>query len=204
MIYLMFGTIFLFSYLIGTIPTAYIIVKLVTGKDLRDVGSGNIGGTNAGRAGETQNQKYFIYFSTGILDLFKGLIPVVISILILKNNHYGINRDLIYTIAALLSILGHDTMPFIKNGRGKGVATTAGAFLPIAVVPIMIGITTFFVLRLFTPTASKRSIISLIVIAFSGIIMNYSVPIKYGLVFGTVLVLITHKQNILRIINGKE
>jgi acyl phosphate:glycerol-3-phosphate acyltransferase len=177
---------------------------LFTGKDLRNIGSGNLGGTNAGRAGESKGQKYLIYFSTGIIDLIKGAIPVIISILILKTSYSPWSKELIYTINAVLAIIGHDTMPFIKNGRGKGVATTAGAFLPIAAVPIMIGIVTFIVLRLFTSTASKRSIASFIVAAILIVTMNYPLPVKFGLVFASILIIITHRRNIARIIDGKE
>lgn len=204
MIYLWIGFTFITSYLLGTIPTAYIVVKLFTGKDLRSIGSGNLGGTNAGRAGESKGQKYLIYFSTGIIDLIKGAIPVIISILILKTSYSPWSKELIYTINAVLAIIGHDTMPFIKNGRGKGVATTAGAFLPIAAVPIMIGIVTFIVLRFFTSTASKRSIVSLIVAAILIVTMNYPLPVKFGLVFAAILIIITHRKNIVRIIDGKE
>lgn len=204
MSYVWLGVTFIFSYLLGTIPTGFIVVKLITGKDLRTVGSGNLGGTNASRAGEGKGQKNLIYFTTGIIDLLKGAIPVIISISIFKTSYCPLNKDMVYTITALLSIIGHDTMPFIKSGRGKGVATTAGAFLPIAAVPIMLGTITFIVLRLFTSTASKRSIAALIIAATSVLIMNYPIAAKYGLVVATILIIITHRENIVRIIDGRE
>lgn len=204
MSYFWIGVTFIFAYLLGTIPTAYIVVKLITGKDLRNVGSGNLGGTNASRAGEGKGQKYLIYFSTGLIDIVKGAIPVIISMSIFKTTQCPINKDFVYALTALLAIIGHDTMPFIKNGRGKGVATTAGAFLLIAAVPVMLGVITFILLRLFTSTASKRSITALIVAAISSVALSYPLPVKYGLVCAAILIIITHRENIARIMNGRE
>ncbi len=196
--------IFILALLSGSIPTAFFVVKLVTGKDLRQIGSGNIGGTNASRAADNKTQKYLIYFTTAIGDVLKGLIPVLIAIGVLKNRTIVFDKNLIYTITAVLAVIGHDTMPFIKNGQGKGVATTFGAFVAIAPIPSYLGFATFFILRLFTPVASRRSIASGFVVASGVIIMKYPLPIAIGAVFSAILVIITHRDNIKRIIRGEE
>lgn len=204
MSYLMFILIFIFSFLLGSVPTAFFVVKLITGKDLRKVGSGNIGGTNASRAADNKTQKYLIYTITAIGDILKGLVPVLIAVGIFKNKDITIDKDLIYTVTALLAILGHDTMPFIKKGQGKGVATTFGAFVAIAPIPAYIGFVTFFILRLLTPVASRRSIAGGIIIAIAAIVLNYPLPIGIGTVISAILVVFTHRENIKRIIRGQE
>jgi acyl phosphate:glycerol-3-phosphate acyltransferase len=196
--------IFIFSFFLGSVPTAFFVVKLITGKDLRKVGSGNIGGTNASRAADNKTQKYLIYIITAVGDILKGLVPVLIAVGVFKNKDIKIDKNLIYTITALLAILGHDTMPFIKKGQGKGVATTFGAFVAIAPIPAYIGFATFFTLRLFTPVASRRSIAGGIIIAIAAILLKYPMSIAIGTVISSVLVVFTHKENIKRIMRGQE
>jgi acyl phosphate:glycerol-3-phosphate acyltransferase len=204
MSYLMVILIFVFSFFLGSIPTAFFVVKLITGKDLRKVGSGNIGGTNASRAADNKTQKYLIYVITAVGDILKGLVPVLIAVGVFENKDIAIDKNLIYTVAALLAILGHDTMPFIKKGQGKGVATTFGAFVAIAPIPAYIGFATFFILRLFTPVASRRSIAGGIIIAISAILLKSPLPIAIGTVISAILVVYTHRENIKKIMRGQE
>ena len=204
MSYLMVVIIFIFSFLSGSIPVALFVVKLVTGKDLRKVGSGNIGGTNASRAADNKAQKYLIYFITAAGDILKGFVPILIAVEVFKNRDIAMDKNLIYTITALIAILGHDTMPFIKKGQGKGVATTFGAFVLIATMPAYIGLATFFILRLFTPVASKRSIAAGIIMAVSAIVLKYPLIIVAGTIISAVLVVVTHRENIKRILRGEE
>jgi acyl phosphate:glycerol-3-phosphate acyltransferase len=204
MFYVVIILIFILSFLLGSIPTALLVVKAVTGKDLRKIGSGNIGGTNASRAADTKAQKYLIYFSTAVGDILKGLIPVLIAVVFIKNRDINLDKGLLYMITALLAILGHDTMPFIKGGRGKGVATTFGALVLIVTIPAFIGFITFFGLRLITPVASRRSITGGIVIAAAVLIMGYPLPITIGTFIAAVLVIVTHRDNINRMLKGLE
>jgi acyl phosphate:glycerol-3-phosphate acyltransferase len=204
MSYLVVVLIFIFSFLLGSVPTAFFVVKLITGKDLRKIGSGNIGGTNASRAAENRTQKYLIYFITAAGDILKGLAPVLIAVGVFKNKGITIDKNLIYTITALLAILGHDTMPFIKKGQGKGVATTFGAFVAIAPIPAYIALATFFILRLVTPVASRRSIAAGIILAIAAILLKYQLIIVIGTVISAILVVVTHKENIKRIMKGQE
>jgi acyl phosphate:glycerol-3-phosphate acyltransferase len=202
--YLVIFFIFIIAFLLGSIPTAFFVVKAITGKDLRQVGSGNIGGTNASRAANNKTQKYLIYAATAVGDILKGLIPVFIAVIFFKNENIAWDKSLIYIITALLAILGHDTMPFIKNGQGKGVATTFGALVLIVPMPAWIGFITFFILRLFTSVASRRSITGGIVIAVATVIMKYPLPIEIGVIIAAVLVILTHRENIKKILRGEE
>ncbi|ERI90055.1 putative acyl-phosphate glycerol 3-phosphate acyltransferase [Clostridiales bacterium oral taxon 876 str. F0540] len=196
--------LFIFSFLLGSIPTAYIVVKLFTGKDLRKVGSGNIGGTNAKRAGNSKGQGYLIYICTGLIDILKGMLPVLVAMKLLKYESLPVNKDLIYVIIALLAIIGHDTMPFMKNARGKGVATTAGALLIIATVPVLIGAAVFIILNIFFKAASRRSILASAAIVVACFYLDYSLWIKVGAVISCLLIVVRHKDNIKRILQGEE
>ena len=104
----------LISYLMGSIPFGFILTKIFLKKDIRDIGSGNIGTTNALRTGNK-----FIGYSTLILDIAKAIIPVIY----VKINY----PDLIY-IASLCAFLGHVFPIWLKFKGGKGVATYVGIF----------------------------------------------------------------------------
>jgi glycerol-3-phosphate acyltransferase PlsY len=202
--YVIICILFIFAFILGSIPTAYVVVKAFTGKDLRKVGSGNIGGTNAKRAGDTKLQSYLIYICTAFFDILKGLLPVLVALNLMKYIEIPVNYDLIYVVIALLAILGHDTMPFMRNARGKGVATTAGSFVLIAPVGILVGAITFFFLCFVFKAASRRSIIASIAIVATCFIVNYSLPIKIGSIIASMLIFGRHKENIERILRGEE
>ncbi|GLC32008.1 glycerol-3-phosphate acyltransferase [Clostridium omnivorum] len=204
MFYLKVLFICLFSFFMGAIPSAYVLVKLTTGKDLRKIGSGNIGATNAKRASENWLHGNILFCTTVLSDILKGVIPVLVAMLLTKDIANSLVRDSIITAAAIMTILGHDFMPFIKQGAGKGVSTTVGAFLLLAPIPVVIGMAAFLILRFFTKVVSKRSIIIALIISLSCIIMKISLPIIIGSLVSAVLIILRHKENIKRIINGEE
>ena len=113
-------TIGIISYLMGSIPFGLILTKIFLKKDIRDIGSGNIGATNALRTGNK-----FIGYSTLILDIVKAVIPV----LYVKVNF----PDLIY-VSALCAFLGHVFPVWLKFKGGKGVATYVGILCSINTV----------------------------------------------------------------------
>lgn len=204
MFYLKILFICIFSFFMGAIPSAYVLVKLSTGKDLRNIGSGNIGATNAKRATENWFHGNILFCLTVLSDILKGAIPVLGAMLLTKDIANVYVRDSITVAAAILAILGHDFMPFIKQGAGKGVSTTVGAFLLLAPIPVVIGMATFLILRFFTKVVSRRSIIIALVIAAGCIIMKVSLPIIIGSLISAALIILRHKENIKRIVNGEE
>ncbi|MDC0453028.1 glycerol-3-phosphate 1-O-acyltransferase PlsY, partial [Candidatus Pelagibacter sp.] len=105
------------SYLMGSIPFGLILTKIFLNKDIREIGSGNIGATNALRTGNK-----LIGYSTLILDIAKAIIPVIF----VKINY----PDLIY-IASLCAFLGHVFPIWLKFKGGKGVATYVGILFSI-------------------------------------------------------------------------
>ena len=182
-------TIGIASYLMGSIPFGLILTKIFLKKDIREIGSGNIGATNALRTGNK-----FIGYSTLILDIVKAVIPV----LYVKVNF----PDLIY-VSALCAFLGHVFPVWLKFKGGKGVATYVGILFSMN---IMFGIV-FGIFWLVTFFISKFS-------SLASLIGSFSVPVylflfestENELFFGIMFILIfyTHRENIKRLINKEE
>lgn len=125
----------LFSFLCGSIPTGYLVSMDLYGIDIRKKGSGNIGSTNVNRILGRRASLY-----TQVVDIIKGIIPVVLSIYVSSKAQLPVSKDLFISITAIAVILGHDYTPFLNFRGGKGVNTTVGAFLFIATLPDLIGI----------------------------------------------------------------
>ena len=182
-------TIGIVSYLMGSIPFGLILTKIFLKKDIREIGSGNIGATNALRTGNK-----FIGYSTLILDIIKAVIPV----LYVKINF----PDLIY-VSALCAFLGHVFPVWLKFKGGKGVATYVGI---LCSMNIMFGIV-FGICWLVTFFISKFS-------SLASLIGSFSVPVylflfestENKLFFGIMFILIfyTHRENIKRLANKEE
>ena len=177
------------SYLIGSIPFGLILTKLFLNKDIRKIGSGNIGATNALRTGNK-----LIGYTTLILDIAKAIIPVIY----VKFNY----PDIIY-IASLCAFLGHVFPIWLKFKGGKGVATYVGILFSINIILGFI----FVVIWVFIFLLSKYS-------SLSSIIASISVPI-YILITGQlndaiffaimfILIFFTHRENIKRLKNKEE
>ena len=184
--YLVIGIV---SYLMGSIPFGLILTKLFLNKDIRKIGSGNIGATNALRTGNK-----LIGYSTLILDIAKAIIPVIY----VKFNY----PDIIY-IASLCAFLGHVFPIWLKFKGGKGVATYVGILFSINIILGFI----FAVIWVFIFLLSKYS-------SLSSIIASISVPI-YILITGQlndaiffaimfILIFFTHRENIKRLKNKEE
>jgi len=176
------------SYLMGSIPFGFILTKVFLKKDIRDIGSGNIGATNALRAGNKS-----LGYGTLFLDIIKAIIPVVY----VKLNY----PDYIF-IASLCVFLGHIFPIWLKFKGGKGVATYVGILFSIN---LTIGFI-FIGVWLFTFLVSKYS-------SLSSLVGSVSVPIyllfftNQNLIFFSimfVLIFFTHRENIKRLINKEE
>ena len=177
------------SYLMGSIPFGFILTKFFLKQDIRNIGSGNIGATNALRTGNK-----LIGFSTLILDVAKAIIPVIY----VKNNY----PDLIY-LASLCSFLGHVFPIWLKFKGGKGVATYLGILFSINFIYGFIFITNW----LFIFFLSKYSSLSSLIAAFSIPIYLYVSGNTNGINFFLimfVLIFYTHRENVKRLKNQEE
>ena len=176
------------SYLMGSIPFGFILTKIFLKKDIRDIGSGNIGATNALRTGNKS-----LGYGTLFLDVIKGVIPVIY----VKLNY----PDYIF-IASLCTFLGHVFPIWLKFKGGKGVATYVGILFSINLTIGFVFLGVWF----FTFLISKYS-------SLSSLFGSLSVPIylffftNQNLVFFSImfiLIFYTHRENVKRLKNKEE
>ena len=190
-----------FSYFCGSIPFGLILTKFFSGKDIRSIGSKNIGATNVLRTGNK-----YLAFSTLILDILKGYFAVIIT-----QQYFP---ELIQ-LSALLVFLGHLFPIWLKFKGGKGVATFIGILFALSYSLTLLFILTWITVALIFKYSSLSSIfasISVFVIsfikenvikAFDPNISNVS-DIKLLLFIFLILIIYTHKNNISNLINRTE
>ena len=184
-----FLTIGIISYLIGSIPFGFILTKIFLKKDIREIGSGNIGATNALRTGNK-----LIGYSTLLLDVMKAILPV----LYVKINH----PELIY-IASLCAFLGHVFPVWLKFKGGKGVATYVGILFTINILLGFIFCVSWLLIFLISKYSSLSSLIGSLTIP---VYIFFNDQMSNALFFGIMFVLIfyTHRENIKRLKNKEE
>ena len=184
--YLIVGIV---SYLMGSIPFGLILTKIFLNKDIRKIGSGNIGATNALRTGNK-----LIGYSTLVLDIAKAIIPVIF----VKINY----PDLIY-IASLCAFLGHVFPIWLKFKGGKGVATYVGILFSINLLLGIIFVASWGIIFLMFRYSSLSSIVGSISIPIYILITDrISNAIFFGIMF--ILIFFTHRENIKRLKNKEE
>ena len=177
------------SYIMGSIPFGLILTKIFLKKDIREIGSGNIGATNALRTGNK-----FIGYSTLILDIAKAIIPVIY----VKINY----SDLIY-IASLCAFLGHVFPIWLKFKGGKGVATYVGILFSINIILGFVFVASWVFIFLLSKYSSLSSIIGSISIPIYILIAGQiNDAIFFAIMF--ILILFTHRENIKRLKNKEE
>lgn len=177
-------------YLVGSVPTAYLLVKKLKGVDIRTVGSGNVGATNAARI--LGKWGFAAVFSA---DMLKGFIPVWIT---------GMLYPDVVLIAAVLVVLGHTYTVFLNFRGGKGVATAVGVFLALAPVPLGVAAVAFGVVFYVGRMVSLSSITAAAVLAAAVVLMDTPVSLKIFTVVIAAFVIYKHRTNINRIMKGEE
>ena len=191
----------LIAYVLGSIPNALWVGKTFKNIDVREHGSKNTGSTNAARV---LGAKLGIF--TLILDILKGALPTYLGIVLganLLTRITGIDKlDII--VIGMAAILGHTFSLFLKFKGGKAVATTLGVFLVLVPYAILILLVIFFVIFGLTRYVSLASIISAVVLPIAVYFTTRHIPLTIlGIIIG-LLVIIRHKENIKRLINGTE
>ena len=180
--------IILITYTLGSIPFGFLLTKIFLNKDIRDIGSGNIGATNALRTGNK-----LIGYTTLLLDVSKA----VVAVIFIKINY----PDYIY-VASLSVFLGHVFPVWLKFKGGKGVATYVGILCSINIFFGFIFIISWMIVFLISKYSSLSSILaSLVLPAYVFIFENYNF-IFFLIMF--VLILFTHRENIKRLKNKEE
>jgi acyl phosphate:glycerol-3-phosphate acyltransferase len=205
--------IILLSYILGSIPTGLIVARYAKGIDIRKVGSGNIGSTNAMRA---LGWKWGLVVQFG--DLAKGLLAV----LVIARLHYGDfpfhNRTpfeeftIVQILAGMSAVAGHIFSVFLNFKGGKGINTAAGMLVGIAPIDISIAFGVFLIVLFATGYVSLGSISAAtafpttMFVRFN--VFNVNIPSYHTLILFSIatslLLIYTHRSNISRLLAGSE
>ncbi len=186
------------SYVIGSIPFGFLLTFNSTGKNIMEHGSGNIGSTNVGRVAGKRVALY-----TQLLDMLKGLLPVLSILLFEKTGIHHFNEIFIYIVAGL-TIIGHNFSFFLLFKGGKGVNTTLGASVLLAPIPVFISIAIYFITKWKTKYVSVGSILLGLSLPITSILINGISLQFYYLSACSLFILIRHLPNIKRLIKGLE
>ena len=188
------------AYFIGSIPFGFLLTKFVKGVDIRQVGSGNPGATNVARA---LGKPYgiLVFF----LDMLKGFLPVYSFDQLFSG--YGHNLALI--LCGVAVICGHTFPIYLGFKGGKAAATGCGVFLWLAPVPLFIAFAVWSLTVFISRYISLGSMISSVALVASLILFGkepfgHGLPLTLFSIFISVLLIIRHKANIKRIVNGTE
>lgn len=182
----------LVAVLAGSFPSGVVLARLMTGRDVRAFGSGNIGAANAARVGG-----FKVGAGVALLDILKGALPVILG------TGLGLGQAPL-TIVALAAVVGHDFSIFLQFRGGKGVATTLGVALVLApagtIIAALVWLTVFLV-------SSYSSLASLTALAILPLAMAFtgSPPAYVTLGFALfVLATVKHRENVARLLLGTE
>lgn len=188
--------VILLAYLVGSIPTGYIIVKLFTGQDIRTIGSGSTGATNVKRV---MGKKWF--FIVMILDAVKGALPVILAKIFATA---FVEIGLLPVLAAVAVIIGHSKSVFLKFTGGKSVASGVGTILALN---WQVGLIIAGVWAVITYFSKYVSLGSMVALAMSPFLMWYfNEPVAYVCycALGAIYIIYLHRENIGRLIRGEE
>ena len=191
--------ILILSFLCGSIPFGYLLVKKYKHQDIREVGSGNIGSTNVRRAAGKK-----ISILTQLLDMAKGMVPVFITCLIFDYIDTIYTKQTLCLASAFGAILGHDFSPFLKFKGGKGVNTTLGAFFLLAPIPVILTGFSFKLLKLLTPIVSVRSLIICLLLPIFSFLLKFDLTVIYAQLAAAAIIFLRHIDNIKRLYHHTE
>ena len=180
-----------FAFVLGSIPFGLVIAKTFKGIDPRKAGSGNIGSTNVAR---------LCGWPCGVLTLFcdimKGTLPVLVAV-------YFMPEQFWQSLVALCAVLGHIKSPFLGFKGGKGVATTIGALIPLAFLPLLCAVACFFVVVFITRYVSLSSMTMAVALVVFYALFGHWQLLPLGTVLA-VMIIWAHRSNIGRLMRGEE
>lgn len=192
------------SYLIGSIPTAYIFARLLKGVDIRKFGSGNVGATNALR---------LLGKKTGItvlvLDIFKGTLAVLL-LTRLSGPEYINHKELVPLLLGISCICGHIWTVFLRFKGGKGVATSLGVLLGLGITikglwyVLLLTIITWVVSFLIIRIVSAASLLAAISLPVYTWLNSHNKGLIFSSIIISAIVIFRHTSNLKRILQGKE
>jgi len=183
------------AYLIGSIPTGYLIVKAKTGQDIRTLGSGSTGATNVKRV---LGKKWF--FTVMVLDAIKGMVPVLIA----KYLTFGDSLGLVAVVSAVMVIIGHSKPLFLGFKGGKSVASGIGTIYALNFYVGLILTVVWSIITYFTKYVSVGSIIALICAPFLMYFLKNPIGYTVYATIAAIYIVYLHRENIKRLLKGTE
>lgn len=182
------------AYLVGGIPFGYLLVRITTGRDVRDMGSGNIGATNVlrttGRA---------VAIATLLLDIGKGFFAVWLAATLTHDSPFWMSA------AALAVIAGHAYPIFLKFRGGKAVASFIGAFLYLTPLPLVCALVLFVIVVAATRHISLGSIVASGSLPLAvWLILHPAAPVLIASIIAGAFIIYRHRSNIARVREGTE
>ena len=194
-------SVILFSYLLGSIPFGLILTKIFGGRDIREIGSGNIGATNVLRTGNKS-----LAVITLVLDVLKGYVPVIITQLYYSE---------LVQLSCILAFLGHVFPIWLNFKGGKGVATYLGILFALSIQLALLFIFTWVVVTLIFRYSSLSSMFSCLTVFVVTVIKENVLKsidpifyiedeLKIILFIFFILIMFTHKKNISNLRNKTE
>ena len=197
------------SYLLGSIPFGYLLVRIFRGEDIRLTGSGNIGATNVARSGAKG-----LGIATLVLDAMKGALAVWLAE-VLAGSKYNLCGDFmqhpcapalrLMSLAALFAVLGHVFPVWLRFKGGKGVATALGVFCVLFPAAILVALAIFIVVVALTRYVSLGSILGAIAFPAAAYFLQSTDALSLLLASSvSLIVVLKHHQNISRLLSGTE
>lgn len=180
------------AYLLGSFPSGLVLTRLFAHRDVREIGSGNIGAANTARAAGLP-----VGIGTALLDILKGLLPVLLA------RAAGFEGGAL-ALVAVAAVLGHDFSLFLRFKGGKGVATTLGVVLGLAPGPALMGAAIFVVALLVTRYTSVASLSALVALPLLLAWAGEPVPFVLAATVLLVLAVGKHAGNLVRLWRGIE
>jgi acyl phosphate:glycerol-3-phosphate acyltransferase len=181
------------AYLLGSIPFALLLVKAAGGGDVREVGSGNVGATNATRAAGP-----LIGIAVAVLDVAKAVLAVILMGLVTASPEWR-------AAAGLAAIIGHCFPVWLRFAGGKGIATAAGTFLVLAWLPALLAAGVFVIV---VAVSRRVSVGSVVAVALFPVILSVVASPKPAVAICAVLacavIIVRHSGNVRRLIAGTE
>ncbi len=194
-----YTTVALVSYLLGSIPFGYVLVKIFKRQDIRTSGSGNIGATNVARSGAKG-----LALATLTLDILKGLLALLFATAFCPFDGSPSACVTLMALAALFAILGHCFTVWLKFKGGKGVATAFGTFLVLTPKAALIALGVFLVTFALSRYVSLGSILAAIAVPVATYYFGMPMNAILLLTACNLVVIVKHHQNISRLVAGTE
>jgi glycerol-3-phosphate acyltransferase PlsY len=196
---LKYSGLFLLAYLLGSIPFGLVLSTLLSHQDIRRKGSGNIGATNVLRVAGAR-----LGLLTLFLDMFKGALPVLMAVQLMKSPEYPWNQVYL-SLIAISAFMGHLYPLFLGlRGGGKGVATAWGCFLVISPVSALVTLLVFVLMACISNRASMASLSGSAVLPMVVWLATHSAVLTLCAAIITGLIVFRHKDNIFRLLHGTE